>query len=84
MATKNKNNNGNKKDDKYDGIKIMFQAMGEDLGVRVEVAGNRPFDLFSTLGERLQDCLSEFMEFHKKHPGITEMHFLTKPTEWEC
>ena len=87
MATKNKNNNGDKKADKgteYDGIKIMFQVVGEYIGVRIEVDKDKMMDYFVAAKDHLKDCLSEFIEFNKKHPGITEMHFLTKPTEWEC
>ena len=73
-----------KKDDEYDGIRIKFQVVDGSVGIQMEVTKNRLNDYLVAAEEYLKDCLSDFVDFNKKHPGITEMHFLTKPTEWEC
>ena len=70
-------------DKDYDGIVLKFQEKDDKVGVQVAVAKDRPTDYIVAARDHLAGCMQDFMDFAKKHPGIKEVHYLTKPTEWE-
>ena len=69
--------------DVYDGIVLKFQSRGGMVGVQVIVAKDRPEDYLVAARDHLKDCMQNFIDFTGKHPGIEEVQYFTKPTEWE-
>lgn len=65
------------------GIVLKFQTKDDKVGVQVAVGKDRPSDYLVAVHEHLEDCMQDFVDFAKKHPGIKEVQYFTKPTEWE-
>lgn len=66
-----------------DGIVLKFQEKDDRVGVQVAVAKDRPEDYLVAARDHLKDCMQNFVDFAKEHPGIKEVQYFTKPTEWE-
>ena len=69
--------------EEYDGIVLKFQEKDEKVGVQVAVAKDRPADYLEAARKHLEGCMQNFVDFAKEHPDIKEVHYFTKPTEWE-
>lgn len=66
-----------------DGIVLKLQTKDDKVGVQVIVAKDRPEDYLVAARDHLKDCMQNFIDFTGKHPGIEEVQYFTKPTEWE-
>ena len=69
--------------EEYDGIVLKFQAKDEKVGVQIIVGKDKPEDYVVAAKEHLECCVQNFIDFTEKHPGIEEVQYFTKPTEWE-
>ena len=67
----------------YDGIVLKFQTKDDKVGVQIVVAKDRPADYLEAARKHLEGCMQNFVDFAKEHPCIKEVHYFTKPTEWE-
>ena len=67
----------------YDGIVLKFQTRDDKVGVQIVVGKDRPADYLVAAREHLKDCMQDFIDFTEKHPGVEEVQYFTKPTEWE-
>lgn len=70
-------------DEVYDGIVLKFQEKDENVGLQIVVSKDRPADYLEAARKHLEGCMQNFMDFAKEHPDIKEVHYFTKPTEWE-
>ena len=66
-----------------DGIVLKFQTKDEMVGVQIVVGKDRLEDYVVAAKEYLEGCVQNFIDFTEKHPDIKEVHYFTKPTEWE-
>lgn len=71
------------KGEDYDGIVLKFQTKDDNVGVQIIVGKDRPEDYLVAAREHLEGCVKNFIDFTEKHPGIEEVQYFTKPTEWE-
>lgn len=69
--------------EEYDGIVLKFQTKDDKVGVQIVVGKDKLEDYLVAAREHLEDCVQNFMDFTEKHPGIEEVQYFTKPTEWE-
>lgn len=67
----------------YDGIVLKFQTKDDKVGVQIVVGKDKPEDYLVAARKHLEGCVKNFMDFTEKHPGIEEVQYFTKPTEWE-
>lgn len=70
-------------DEVYDGIVLKFQTKDDNVEVQIVVGKDKLEDYMVAAREHLEGCVQNFMDFTEKHPGIEEVHYFTKPTEWE-
>lgn len=70
-------------EEEYDGIVLKFQEKDEKVGLQIAVAKDRPADYLEAARKHLEGCMQNFVDFAKEHPDIKEVHYFTKPTEWE-
>lgn len=69
--------------EEYDGIVLKFQTKDDKVGVQIIVGKDKPEDYVVAAKEHLECCVQNFIDFTEKHTGIEEVHYFTKPTEWE-
>lgn len=69
--------------EEYDGIVLKFQTKDDKVGVQIIVGKDRPEDYLVAAREHLEGCVKNFIDFTENHPGIEEVQYFTKPTEWE-
>lgn len=65
------------------GIVLKFQTKDDKVGVQIVVGKDRPEDYLVAARDHLKDCMQDFIDFTEKHPGVEEVQYFTKPTEWE-
>lgn len=61
---------------------IAIQEKDGQIGVKVIVDKNEIDAYLVVSADYLAQCLEAFQDFIKFNPEIKEMHFFTKPTEW--
>lgn len=67
------------------GCAVMKFRKRDDGGVDVATVVDKGClsDYAVVVENHLADCLKSFTDFGKKHKGVCEVHFYTKPTKWE-